>query len=133
MLSAKKKSLLRPLHPQMTQPNLCPPAWIWEIISLMWSVRLGLKAPHSLRQIQRYQRVTTSTREIFPPRVENMDLTCFCLLIVENNWLLKFWTTHYFWIYCNIFLKIISIIIDINCQNMKVMMGFTRMDIFLIN
>ena len=31
----------------------------------------------------------------------------------------------------NIFLEIISIIIDINCQNMKVMMGVTRRDVLL--
>jgi hypothetical protein len=29
----------------------------------------------------------------------------------------------------NIFLEMISIIIDINCQNMKVMMGVTRRDV----
>jgi hypothetical protein len=29
--------------------------------------------------------VTTTTRGIFPPRVENMGFKCFYLLIVENS------------------------------------------------
>ena len=131
MLLTKEKLLLPPPLPQMTLLNPCHPTCIWEMISLMWLVRLGLKAPHILRKIQRAQRVTTTTRGRLPPRVANMGFKCFYLLIVENNWLLKFWTTHYFFGYMdNIFLVIISIIIDINCQIMILMMGSTRMDVF---
>jgi hypothetical protein len=46
---------------------------------------IRLKVPRSLRKIQKYQRMTAATREIFPPRVENMDFKSFYLLIVKNG------------------------------------------------
>jgi hypothetical protein len=49
-----------------------------------------------------------------------MVFKCFYLFIVENNRLLKFWTTHYFLdIWVIYFLDMISIIIDINYQIMR--------------
>ena len=65
--------------------------------------------------------MTTTTRERLPPIVENMGFKCFYLLtseILDN--------TLYFGYMDNIFLEIVSIIIDINRQIVRVMMGITR-------
>ena len=60
----KEKPLLPLPHPQMTLINLCPPTCIWEMIALMWLVKLGLKAPHNLKQIQKNQKVIAETRHL---------------------------------------------------------------------
>ena len=86
----KEKMMLPPPLPQVTLPNPFHPTCIWETISLMLSVRSSLKAPHSLRKIQRNQRETVATKGKLSPKVANMGFECFYLLIVENNWLLKF-------------------------------------------
>jgi hypothetical protein len=58
--------------------------------ALMLSMISSLKAPHSLRLLQRNQREITTTKGKLPPKVENMVFEYIYLLIVENNCLLKF-------------------------------------------
>jgi hypothetical protein len=93
-------------------------------------MRLGLKHPQSLRKIQRDQKVPTTTREIFSPKVENMDFKFLFIYCCEQLTSEILDNTLFFGYMGNIFLEIISIIIDTNCKNMNMMMGVTRRDVF---
>ena len=121
-----------PPLPQVIQPNLFHPACTWELIVLMWSVRSILKALHSLRLIQRSQKEIATTKGKLPPKVENMVFEYILLLIVENSWLLKFWTTYYFLIFWILYVCIwFKISLIFNFQIMRMMMGATRMDVLI--
>ena len=50
----------------------------------MLSMRLGVKAPHSLRKIQRNQRETIATKGRLPPKVENMAFECFYIFRIVD-------------------------------------------------
>ena len=106
----------------------------------MLSVRSSLKAPHSLRLIHKSQREKMTTKGKLPPKVENMVFEYILLLIVENNRLLKFLDNIVFldildmnffgyFGYCIFWIRF-KLSLIFNFQNMRMMMGATRRDLF---